>query len=136
MFLIHQRANGSGEGSDNDKKPRANKKIAIESMQLLVERKKKAMLFEIELMNRSDNDDKNSTKDSKDKEEESGETEDSKEEDQEGEGSNKEAEEVEGSKEWAKINETMNANMALAIAQLNRSLEDEEGRSLDSDEES
>jgi hypothetical protein len=43
---------------------------------------------------------------------------------------------VEGSKEWAKINEMMNANMALAIAQLNRSLEDEEGRSLDSDKES
>ena len=105
-------------------------------MQLLVERKKKAMLFEIESMNRSDNDNKNSTKDSKDKEEESGETEDSKEEDQEGEGCNKEAEEVEGSKEWEKINETMNANMALAIAQLNRSLEDKEGRSLDSDKES
>ena len=50
-------------------------------MQLLVEQKKKAMLFETESMNGSDNDDKNSTKDSKDKEEESGETEDSKEED-------------------------------------------------------
>jgi hypothetical protein len=105
-------------------------------MQLLVERKKKAMLFETESMNRSDNDNKNSMKDSKNKEEESGETEDSKKEDQEGEGSNEEAEEVEGSKEWAMINKMMNANMALAIAQLNRSLEDEEGRSLDSDEES
>ena len=105
-------------------------------MQLLVEWKKKAMLSEKESMNGSDNDNKNSTKDSKDGEEESGETEDSKEEDQEGEGSNEEAEEVEGTKEWAKINKTMNANMALAIAQLNRSLEDEEGRSLDSDEES
>ncbi len=43
---------------------------------------------------------------------------------------------MEGSEEWAKINKTMNANMALAIAQLNRSLEDEEGRSLDGDKES
>jgi hypothetical protein len=128
--------NGWGEGINNNKKPRANKKIAIEGMQLLVELKKKVMLFEMESMNGSDNDNKNSTKDSEDKEEESGETEDSKEEDQEGEGSNEEAEEVEGSKEWAKINETMNANMALAIAQLNRSLEDKEGRSLDSDKES
>ncbi len=128
--------NGSGEGSNNDKKPSANKKITIEGMQLLVERKKKAMLFETESMNESDNDDKNSTKDNKDEEEESEETEDTKEEDQEGEGSNKEAEEVESSKEWAKINKTMNANMALAIAHLNRSLEDKEGKSLDSDEES
>jgi hypothetical protein len=128
--------NGLGEGSNNDEKPRTNKKIAIEGMQLLVERKKKAMLFETESMNGSDNDDKNSVKDSKDKEEESRETEDSKEEDREGEGSNEEAEEVEGSKEWAKINKTVNANMALAIAQLNRSLEDKEGRSLDSDKES
>jgi hypothetical protein len=128
--------NGSGEGCDNDKKPHANKMIAIEGMQLLVERKKTAMLFETESMNGSDYDNKNSTKDSKDEEEESGETEDSKEEDLEGEGSREEAEEVEGSKEWAKINKTMNANMALTIAQLNRSLEDKEGRSLDSDEES
>jgi hypothetical protein len=32
--------NGSGEGSNNNKRPSANKKIAIEGMQLLVERKK------------------------------------------------------------------------------------------------
>jgi hypothetical protein len=73
--------NGLGEGSNNNKKSRANKKFAIEGMRLLVERKKKAMLFEMESMNGSDNDNKNSTKDSKDEEGESGETEDSKEED-------------------------------------------------------
>ncbi len=120
--------NGSGEGSNNDERPSANKKIVIEGMQLLVERKKKAMLFETESMNKSKNEDKVGAEGNKDKEEEAGESDNAKEKDQDEEGSSKEEGGMKGSEKWSKINEMMNANMALVVAQLNRSSEDEEGR--------
>ncbi len=90
----------------------------------------------MESMNKGKNEDKVGAKGNEDKEEEAGESDNAKEEDQDEEGSSKEEGGMEGSKEWTKINETMNANMALAVAQLNRSSEDEDRRSLDSDEQS
>ncbi len=125
--------NNEEEVSNNDGNPSASKRMVIEGMQIVVGWKKKAMLFETESMNEDRNDDKDNGEGGQKEDEEAGESdyteeEDSgKEEDLDGEDESKEEEEMEDNEEWKKINETMNTNMALALAKFNSSLEDEEG---------
>ena len=91
------------EGSEDDKKPSPSRRITIEGMRLLVEGKKKAMLFETESMNKNGDDVKNSRKGHQKEDGEAGgsvivEEEDSgKEKDQDGEGSSGKEEEMEDS---------------------------------------
>ncbi len=137
--------NSKGEESGNDGNPSMSKKIAIEGMQIFVGKKKKAMPLETELTN-EDGDDNAEDKEEGQKEgKEVGESdnevkvESGMEEDQveeEGKQESEEEEEMDDSNAWAKINETMTANMALASAQLNSRSEDKEEGGLGDKEES
>ncbi len=118
------------EESEDNKNPSANKKVAIEGMWIVIGKKKnkKAMLSETELMDEEGEGDKDDREDEGERElGNSEETDQSKEEEPSGEeGEREEREEMEDNEDWKKINETMNANMASATAQLNSNLEDEE----------
>ncbi len=133
------------EESDNDGNPGASKKIAIEGMQVLVGTKKAAMLFETALTNEEGEDDAEDGEEGQNEGKEGGES-DNKEkadsgmgEDQDKEEGKQECEEEEqldDSDAWAKINETMTANMAMVLAQLNSRSEDKEEGGLGNKEES
>jgi hypothetical protein len=108
-------------------------------MQVLVGRKKAAMLFKTTLTNEEGEDDV------EDRGKEVGESDDEEkadsgmEEDQdkeEGKQESEEEEQMDDSDAWAKINKTMTANMAMASAQLNSCSKDKEEGGLGNKEKS
>jgi hypothetical protein len=138
------------EKSGNNGNPSTNKRVAIEGMQIVVRKQKKAMQTESELMEEEDDDNKEDGEDNQGKgkevKEQEGEGHGGKEEEgpgmdedqDEGAGkhrSKKEAE-MEDSNEWAKINATMTANMSSASAQLNGCSDDEDKEGSGEEEES
>ncbi len=127
--------NGREEESDDNGNPSASKKIAIEGMQIFGGKKKKVMPLEMESTNEDGDDDVEDREEGQKEGKEVGESDDEEkvesglEEDQdeeEGKQESEEEEEMDDSNAWAKINETMTANMALASVQLNSCSEDKE----------
>ena len=142
--------NGKEEESGDDGNPSANKRVAIEGMQIVVGKQKKAMQTEMELMEEEEVDDKEDGEDNQGKgkevEDHKGKGHGGKEdkgpgmdEDQEegaGKHGSEEEAEMEDSNKWAKINVTMTANMASALTQLNGCSDDEDKEGLGKEEES
>jgi hypothetical protein len=73
--------NGEKEVSDDDGNPSASKKMVIEGMQIVVGRKKKAMLFEMESMNKDRDDDEDNGEGGQKEDDEAGESDYTEEED-------------------------------------------------------
>jgi hypothetical protein len=116
---------GKEEESDNNGNPGASKKIAIEGMQVLVGTKKTAMLFEMASTNEEGEDDAEDGEEGQNEGEEVRESDDKEkvdpgiEEDkdeEEGKQESEEEEQMDDSHAWTKINKTMTANMAMALA--------------------
>ncbi len=121
---------GKEEESGNDGNPSTNKRVAIEGMRIVVGNQKKAMQTKMESMEEEEDNNEEDGEDDQGKgkevEEQEGKGHGGKEEegpgmdeDQEegaGKHGSKEEAEMEDSNEWAKINATMTANMALALA--------------------
>jgi hypothetical protein len=137
--------NCTEEEIDDNGNPRESKKIAIEGMQIFVGKKKKAMPLKTELTNQDGDDNAEDGEEGQKEGEEVGESDDEEkvesgmEEDQdeeEGKQESEEEEEMDDSDAWAKINEIMTTNMALALAQLNSCSEDKEEGGLGDKEES
>ncbi len=139
---------GKEEESDDDGNPGASKKIAIESMQVLVGTKKTAMLFEMALTNKEAEDNVEDGEEGQNEGKEVGESDNKEkvdsgmEEDQdkeEGKQESEEEEQMDDSDAWAKIDKTMTTNMttnmAMALAQLNSRSEDKEEGGLGDKEE-
>jgi hypothetical protein len=136
---------GKEEKSEDDGNPGASKKIAIEGMQILVGTKTAAMLFETALTNEEGEDNAEDGEEGQNEGKEVGESDNKEkvdsgvEEDQdeeEGKQESKEEEQMDNSDAWAKINKTVTANMAMALAQLNSHSEDKEEGGLGNKEES
>jgi hypothetical protein len=128
---------GKEEESDNNGNPGASKKIAIEGMQVLVGKKKTAMLFEMASTNEEGEDNAEDGEEGQNEGKEVGESDNEEkadsgmEEDQgkeEGKQESEEEEQMDNSDAWAK--------MAMALAQLNSRSEDEEEGGLGDKEES
>jgi hypothetical protein len=142
--------NGKEEESGNNGNPSANKRVAIEGMQIVVGKQKKAMQTKTGSMEEEEEDNKEDGEDDQGKgkevEEQEGKGHGGKkkegpgmDEDQEegaGKHGSKEEAEMEDSKEWAKINTTMTANMTSASAQLNGCSDDEDEEGLGKEEKS
>jgi hypothetical protein len=126
---------GKEEESEDNGNPGLSKKIAIEGVQVLVGTKKAAMLFKMALTNEEGEDNTEDREEGQNEGKEVGESDNKEkvdsgmEEDQdkeEGKQESEEEEQMDNSDAWAKINKTMTANMAMALAQLNSRSEDEE----------
>jgi hypothetical protein len=114
-------------------------------MQILVGTKKTATLFETASTNEEGEDDAEDGEEGQNEGKEVGESDNKEkadsgmEEDQdkeEGKQESEEEEQMDNSDAWAKINKTMTANMAMALAQLNSRSEDKEEGGLGDKEES
>jgi hypothetical protein len=133
---------GKEKESDSNRNPGTSKKIAIEGMEVLVETKKTAMLFETALTNEEGEDNAEDREEDQNEGKEVGESDDKEnvdsgmEEDQDEEEGKQESEEEEQMGDSDAINKTMTANMAMESAQLNSRSEDKEEGGLGDKEES
>jgi hypothetical protein len=142
--------NGNEEESGNNGNPNANKRVAIEGMQIVVGKQNKAMQTETESTEEEEDDDEEDGEDNQGKgeeveeqegrghggEEEEGPGMDEDQEEGAGKHGSKEEAKMEDSNKWAKINAIMTANMASALAQLNDPSGDEDKEGSGKEEES
>ncbi len=142
--------NDKEEECGNDGNPNANKRVAIEGMQIVVGKQKKAMRTETESIEEEEDNNEEDGEDNQGKgkeveeqegkghggEEEEGPGMDEDQEEGAGKHGSEEEAEMEDSNKWAMINTTMTANMASVLAQLNGRSDDKDEEGSDKEEES